>query len=202
MDFIMPGWKKSDQLRVRSVLFCLLTVFLSLQTFPCTAQTQGINIKDVNGKVIEDTYVINADIDYHFSAETVRALNHGIALQFVTRISVKKQRHWLWDKTMGTVVFKYRLQYHPLGGYYLVSGMNDGARRQFKKLSDVTDFLGTVKNYPLIPRTVFETDADGYYGQISVKLDIQSLPAPLRPMAYISTQWRLASPVYSWSIDL
>jgi len=202
MDFIMHVWKKPERTRGRSVLFCLLAALLLWQPLPCIAATQGISIRDVNGRVIEDTYVINADIDYSFSAETEKALIHGVPLQFVTRITVKKLRHWLWDKTMGTVVYKFRLQYHPLSDYYVVTSMNDGERQQFKKLPDVTNFLGKVKNYPLVPRHVIAADTGEYYGQISVRLDIQSLPAPLRPLAYISTQWRLASPVYSWSIYL
>ncbi|MGH8119969.1 MAG: DUF4390 domain-containing protein [Gammaproteobacteria bacterium] len=202
MDFIMPEWKKSERILLRNVLFCLVTALLPLQPLPCTAETPGINIRDVNGRVIDGTYVINADIEYHFSAETEKALKHGVPLQFNTTVTVKKQRRWLWDKTMSTIVLKYRLQYHPLSGYYLMTTMNDDEYRQFKTLSDVMEFLGKMKNQPLLSRDVLVAEAGKFYGRIRVRLDIQSLPVPLRPLAYISRQWRLASPVYSWSIQL
>ena len=196
----MRCWKKSERTSGKSLLFSLLIAFLLMQPQSVLAETAGIQINDVSGTMLENTYMINADIDYHFSPETRKALIHGVPLQFDTRIRVKKQRRWFWDRTMESVVFKYRLQYHPLTGYYLVTNMNNGERQQFQDLPGVLGYLGKLKNYPLISRDAFGAAAGEYYGQISVALDIQSLPAPLRPLAYLSTQWHLSSPTYAWSI--
>ena len=200
MGFIMHGWKKSESTTCMSLVFFLLVAYLLVQPLPGFAETQGINIRNVDGTMLENTYMINADVDYHFSPETQKALIHGVPLQFDTRITVKKQRSWIWDKTLNAVVFKYKVQYHPLSGYYLVTNMQNGEHQQFKNLPGVVDSLGKLKNYPLISRNALDADTGEYYGQISVKLDIQSLPAPLRPLAYISTQWHLSSPTYAWSI--
>ena len=196
----MRGWKKSEIPSDQSLLFSLLIAFLLMLPLSGLADAQGIKIKNVSGTMQENAYMINADIDYHFSAETEKALIHGVPLQFDTSITVKKQRHWFWDRTLGSVVFKYRVQYLPLSGYYLVINMNNGERQQFQDLPAVLGYLGKLKNYPLISRKAFGAAPGVYYGLISVELDIQSLPAPLRPLAYISTQWRLSSPTYAWSI--
>ena len=198
----MRGWKKSERASGRSLYSCLLVVCLLLQSRPGLADTHGINIRDVIGTMVENTYMINATIDYQLSAEAEKALSHGVPLQFDTAISVKKHRRWLWDQSISSVILKYRLQYHPLSGYYLVTNMQNGERQQFQSLADIMAYLGKLKNYPLITRTAFGAGAGEYYGQISVKLDIKSLPAPLRPLAYMSAQWRLASPTYAWSIHL
>jgi len=164
------------------------------------SETKGIAIRYVTGAMIGNTYMVNANIDYHFSAEAEKALIHGVPLQFDTRIKVKNHRRWIWDKTISAVLITYKLQYHPLSGYYLVTNMHRGERQQFRNLDDATGYLGKLKNYPLMTRNALGADTGVYYGLINVKLDIQSLPVPLRPLAYLSTQWRLSSPTYVWNI--
>jgi hypothetical protein len=200
MDFIMRAWQKSEGTSGGGLLFRLLVAFLCMQPLPGMAETQGLNIRYVTGAMFENTYRVNADIDYHFSAETEKALTHGVPLQFDTLFKVKKHRRWLWDKTISTVMLKFKLQYHPLSGYYLVTNIQNGERQQFLNLDNATGYLGKLKNYPLIARNALDADNGEYYGLINVKLDIQSLPAPLRPLAYLSTQWRLSSPTYAWGI--
>lgn len=200
MDFIMHAWKKSEGTSGWSLSSRLLIALLIILPVQGRSETQGIAIRHVTGAMIENTYMINANIDYHFSAEAEKALVHGVPLQFDTRIKIKKHRRWLWDITISAVLLKYKLQYHPLSGYYLVTDMYSSERQQFRNLDDSTGFLGKLKNYPLTSRNTLGADTGEYYGVINVKLDIQSLPAPLRPLAYLSPQWRLSSPTYAWGI--
>lgn len=200
MDFIMHAWKKSEGTSGWSLSSRLLIALLIILPVQGRSETQGIAIRHVTGAMIENTYMINANIDYQFSAEAEKALVHGVPLQFDTRIKIKKHRRWLWDITISAVLLKYKLQYHPLSGYYLVTDMYSSERQQFRNLDDATGFLGKLKNYPLTSRNTLGADTGEYYGVINVKLDIQSLPAPLRPLAYLSPQWRLSSPTYAWGI--
>ena len=41
--------------------------------------------------------------------------------------------------------------------------------------------------------------AEPYRAGLSVRLDIESLPLPLRPVAYVTPAWYLESPVYKWT---
>ena len=201
MDFIMRAWKKSEGTSSGWSLSCrLLVAFLLMLPQQGMSETKGIAIRYVTGAMIGNTYMVNANIDYHFSAEAEKALIHGVPLQFDTRIKVKNHRRWIWDKTISAVLITYKLQYHPLSGYYLVTNMHSGERQQFRNLDDATGYLGKLKNYPLMTRNALGADTGVYYGLINVKLDIQSLPVPLRPLAYLSTQWRLSSPTYVWNI--
>ena len=196
----MRACKKSEGMSGRSLLFRTLVASLFMQPLQGMSETQGINIKHVNGTMIENNYIVNAVTNFHFSDEAKKALTHGVPLQFDTSIKVKKHRLWLWDKTISAALLRYKLQYHPLSGYYIVTNLRGGGRQQFRNLDNATAYLGKLKNYPLITRNVFGFDAGKYYGLINVKLDIQSLPTPLRPLAYLSTQWRLSSPTYAWDI--
>ena len=203
MDFIMRAWKKSEGTSGWNLSYRLLAAFLIMLPVQGWPESHGIAIRYVTGTMIENIYMVNANIDYHFSAETRKALVHGVPLQFDTSITVKKQRHWLWDEIIRAELLKYKLQYYPLSEYYIVTNMHSGERQQFQNLDNATDYLGKLKNYPLIARIALGAAVSGeYYGLISVKLDVQSLPAPLRPLAYLSSQWRLSSPTYTWVILL
>lgn len=193
--------KKSERQRSLFVVL-LLWGGLNLPIATSAKPEQGIVINQVSGGVYDGMYTIHADMNYHLGPEIEKALKHGVPLQFITRIVVRQQRRWLWDKTIMATTLTRRVQYHPLSEDYLVVNMADGASHQFNTLTEVMAFLGKLKNYPLLPRHAMAKDTRDYYGRLQVTLDLQSLPAPLRPQAYVSSQWRLASPVFAWKIHL
>ena len=45
-----------------------------------------------------------------------------------------------------------------------------------------------------------EIKQDEYTLAIRAKLDIEALPAPLRPVAYVSPSWRMSSGWYEWNL--
>jgi hypothetical protein len=197
----MHVWIKSEITSDHFRLHQLLVLWLFLQAQTGFAQTSGIVIRNVNGVIKENIYVINADIDYRLSAETEKALKHGIPLQFDVKLRIRQLKHWLLDKTVSSVLLQYGLQYHPLSGNYLVTNINAGQRQQFQNLADAMGFLGKLRDYPLVSRDTMDANGD-YYGQIMAQLNIRTLPTPLRPLAYISADWRLASSWFAWNISL
>ena len=200
----MPVSKKPDQISKYhpcSVLFVLLSLWSSVVLPADLTDTKGIEIDYINGAMKEDVYSIDAHILYNFSAESREALDHGVALQIDIELRVMKRRQWLWNKTITSKVLSYRLEHHPLSGYYLVTNLIDGSRQQFQSLGGVLNFLGTIKNYPLVARGLLLPD-NVYIAQIRARLNIQALPAPLRPLAYVSSKWYLASTWHDWIIQL
>ena len=197
----MHALKKSNQ--IRTYRFCsILFAFLSL--WPLTVfseDVKGIEIDYINGVMNGDVYTIDARILYDFGTEARKALDHGIALQIDIEFRVIKRRQWLWDKTITSKVLSYRLEHHPLSGHYLVTNLIEGSRRQFQRLESALNYLGTIKNYSLVSRG-FLLPNNVYIARIRALLNIQELPAPLRPLAYVSSKWRLASPWREWIIQL
>jgi hypothetical protein len=80
-----------------------------------------------------------------------------------------------------------------------VTRLDDGELEQFQNLEDVLKYIGKIKNFPLTDTSLLERDGS-LYAQIKSHLNIEALPAPLRPLAYISTEWRLSSPWQTWVI--
>ncbi len=197
----MHASKKSDQIRIYhlcSILFVLLSMW-SHAVLP--ENKKGIEIDNLTGVVNGDVYTIDAHILYDFGTEAREALDHGVALQIDIELRVIQRRQWLWDKAIASKVLSYRLEHHPLSGHYLVSNLVEGGRRQFQRLEIALNFLGTIKDHPLIARELLLPN-NVYIAQIRARLNLQTLPAPLRPLAYASSKWRLASPWHEWIIQL
>jgi len=161
--------------------------------------TNNINIIRADGVVNENMYSVNAYISYQLGNESRNALEHGIPLEFDIIFRLKKPRLWLWDQTLVSRTITYRLEHQPLSGDYLVTRLNDGELEQFQKLDDVLRYIGEIKNFPLAETALLKS-GEGLYAQVKSQLNIEALPAPLRPLAYISSEWRLSSPWQTWLV--
>ena len=60
--------------------------------------------------------------------------------------------------------------------------------------------LGKIRNFPLLDEHLIG-DKGHRYVRLRALLDIESLPSPMRPLAYLSSLWRLKSDWYEWPIE-
>ena len=174
----------------------LLTFWLLI---PGAGLAQEIEFTTLESTEIGGIYLLDAEIEYGFSDEVLEALEHGVALRIDIIIRIKKQRNWLWDKKIREVTLNYKLERHPLSDHYLVSNLDTGNRYQLQSLAAAIAVLGSIKNHKLIYANELEKNAS-YIGHIMAKLNIESLPPPLRPVAYASEQWKLESTWHKWVI--
>lgn len=199
MDFIMHACKRPDlQISSGSIFAVVFLLFILSET--CNAQISGIAINRINGVVDNTMLMVDADIAYHLSKDTRDALEHGIPLEFDIKFRIKKEREWIWDEIIVTKMITFRVEYQPLSGHYLVTQINTGHKYQFRNLTEVLAFIGDIKQFPLIGTNMIVPD-NNYRAEVRVELNIQALPAPLRPLAYISSQWQLSSSWQAWKIE-
>jgi hypothetical protein len=200
MAFIMHACKKYSGITViRRIIYLYVSGLILLLSQSSIAGINSISINNADGVIIENMYTVNAKISYQLGKESRNALEHGIPLEFDIDFRIKKRRLWLWDKTLVNKTITYRLEHQPLSGNYLVTRLDDGELEQFQNLEDVLKYIGKIKNFPLTDTSLLERDGS-LYAQIKSHLNIEALPAPLRPLAYISTEWRLSSPWQTWVI--
>lgn len=178
----------------RHVIYCLAGLFLSM-----AVNAKGISVEYATGNVNDNVYSVNARIAFNFDDEVLNALNHGVSLAINIYMRLLRKRDWLWDKLMREDVLEFELQYHPLSNNYLVINTSTGQREQFQSLEEALNFLGSIKNYRLAHRDELEKE-NNYRGQIKAELNIESLPPPLQPTAYVSSQWQLESQWYEWVV--
>lgn len=150
-----------------------------------------------------DTYdgwhVLDADIRFAFDEELLKALEHGVQLDIDVLVEIKRRRKVLWDPVVSSHRLGFTLQHHPLTGAYVVTQPVSGTRHEFTDVRDALRFLGTIRNYHLLNAGLLDSGAR-YDGYIMARLDIDALPAPLQPVAYVSRKWRAESAWLQWEL--
>lgn len=173
------------------VLLCLL----SLSVY-AAGEFRIISLEThLNNKV----YQLSANIQYTFSKEALEALEHGVPLLILVDIEVLKKR-WYWDKKIASLEQGYLLLYHALSEGYIIHNLNSGTQDNYANLGQALARLGRMQRLPILDANLLEKDED-YYVRIRTLLDIESLPTPMRPLAYISNEWQLQSDWYEWPLQ-
>jgi len=156
-------------------------------------------ITGVHVRLQENVYLLDAHVDYRFSEQALEALDNGVPLTLQLSIEIQRKRKWWLDADVASLQQRYRLQFHPLSHQYLLNNLNSGAFYAFQSLAAAIDAMGTLQDFPLLDVQLIEPD-EKYEVLLQAELDIESLPSPLRPLAYITPAWRLNSDWYTWSL--
>ena len=144
-------------------------------------------------------YVADARIECTFSEDSLEAMRNGVPLTVIVEIEVRRERgHW-WDETLAASQLGYRIETNVLTGRYRIRNLHDGQARNFRSLDEMIEALGYLESIPVIARNRLSADAR-YAARIRARLDIEALPSPLRPIAYLSPDWRLNSGWFEWRI--
>ena len=184
--------------RVRWWLVVALIVGIA-QPLQAEEPQRGFIVKDASARLSGGVYRLSAAIEYHFSPAVQEALENGVPLTIEIQIEVRRDR-WYWlDEEVATLNQYYLLQFHALSRQYLLTGLNSGEQRGFYSLQGALSEMGTLSDIPILDSKLLRADTD-YQVRLRAQLDIESLPAPLRPVAYLSEEWRLVSEWYSWSL--
>lgn len=157
----------------------------------------GFKVHDAQTRLVEDVYFLDADFDFRFSDEVRDALDNGVPITVNIDIQVRRTRDMLWDKRIAKIRARYVLEVHPLSNQYVLKNLNSGARRTFRTLNAAMNELASMRDFPLLDRHLLEPDQE-YTLRLRARLDIEALPIPLRPKAYLSSLWRLNSDWYVW----
>lgn len=161
--------------------------------------TEGFVVHHVTIKRVERVYQLDANVDYRFSPEVLEALDSGVPLTLSLHIEVLRERRYLWDEVVAQLEQRFLLEFHALTKQYLVRNLNANTQANYLTLAAALTALGTVSGLPMLDTTLVQPGED-YRVRVRARLDIEALPAPLRPMAYISSKWRLASQWHAWPL--
>lgn len=164
------------------------------------ARADEFTIGAIDTRLQEGVYRLSATIDYRFSDKALQALRSGVPLTVLLNIDVERKRGWWWvDETIASLEQRYLLQFHALSGQYLILNINSGAIHTYPGERSAIEALGVIRDFPLLDARLIRAEAE-YEIELKAELDIEALPAPLRPVAYLSPSWRLASDWYAWSL--
>ena len=127
-------------------------------------------------------------------------MRNGVPLTVIINIEVRRERAHLWRDTLAARELRYRIETNVLTNLYQIRGLGDGSTRNFRAFEEMVVMLGRLRSIPVIARSRVSADAT-HTARIRARLDIEALPSPLRPIAYLSPQWRLDSGWFEWRVE-
>lgn len=177
-------------LRKQLSIFLLISCFFSTQLF-----AKNISFSEIKIGNKEDFYTLSTKIDYQLNNEALKALEHGIGLNISIDIHLFKQQKAWFEKPVLKRKLMYLLEYHTLTNQYLLTNFDTGIRKSYSNLELALYQLGFLNNTQLWNKSSINKN-NSYYFLINSTLEIRSLPAPLRPLMYLSDKWRIRGEAY------
>jgi len=175
-----------------------LGLLLLCVTCALPTAARDIDVRALSSRVESARFVIDATLEVRLTDNTREALDNGITLQFVLETRLLKPRRLWWDGKLANATRRYLLSRHALADGYLLSEAGTDHQQTYKRLEDALQALGTLEGFDA--GVVDDADPPRQYrGRLRLRLDIEALPAPLRPIAYVSPSWRVSSGWYEWS---
>jgi len=208
MDSTTPVFKKSNQgissqRKDNHYLYTLvrrILLFLAITGLCNVARAEAFTIRSVETGLVNKVYTLSAQIEYQFSDAAIEALQNGVPLLVLIDFKVEQERNWWLDKEIAELQQGYWLLYHALTEKYIVSNLNSGAQENYDSFNSAVHALGQLKALPILDANLANKDKR-YIVRLNTYLDLEALPAPMRPLAYISSQWRLKSDWYEWPLQ-
>ncbi|MTW19999.1 DUF4390 domain-containing protein [Allochromatium palmeri] len=182
--------------------FTLILVVIALLALAADAlaRTSRFNVEQAQTREQAGQILMSANIGFDFSEPVLEALDHGVPLTLVVHVQVRRTKAWMWEDSLVDEQWRYAIRYRPLSERYEVYRLPGSEGRDFVTRDAAIRALGELTDQTLISRARLDPDAD-YELQIKVFLDIEELPLPLRPMAYLTPSWKLSSGWTKWPLN-
>jgi hypothetical protein len=141
---------------------------------------------------------LDAQFTVRLSSGAREALESGVPLVFELQVQLVKTHKWFWDTVDVELTQDRQLQYHALSQSYLVKDLNAGTQGNYRRLDDALRAAGTIQSLVLTEEPL--QAGQRYIVRIRGSLDIESLPTPVRLLAYVSSAWDMQSEWYAWPL--
>ncbi|MBK1718218.1 DUF4390 domain-containing protein [Thiocystis violacea] len=156
-------------------------------------------IKQAQTRLVAGQFYLSASVDFDFSETALEALDHGVPLTIVFHVQVRRSDAWLWEDSLLDQQLRYAIRYKPLSERFEVYRLPGTKGRDFVTRDAAIRALGEFVDLELVPLDTLKPDTDYEVG-IKVFLDVEELPLPLRPMAYLKPSWKLSSGWSQWPL--
>ena len=184
--------------RGRHLLLSFVWLVAAILALP--AEAGGFRVASAKTHLDGATFVLDARIVYGFSDLALEALSNGVPLTIEVHIQVRPRNAWIWDDTLLDRRLRYAIRYKPLSERFLVTQLPGEGGRSFVTRDAAIAALGEIKGFPLVGADRLDPDQE-YEVQLKAELDIEELPLPLRPMAYLRPAWKLSTGWTRWPLE-
>jgi len=164
------------------------------------AKGKPFEIRSASSRLSDGVWFATTRIDLRLSDDALEALENGIALTIQLQIEVTRVRRFWTDQKVASLKQDYQLSYQPLSERYVVKNLNSGEQNSFATLFSALNSMGRIVDLPLIDAAILESEAT-YEIAMRAVLDQDTLPGPLRLIAFWSEGFRLVSDWYRWKLE-
>jgi len=177
-------------------------VLLLLWTLAAAPQVLAeFSVKEVRAREDGGMLVMDARIDYGFSEDALEALDNGVPLTVEVHIQLRGVEDWVWDESLVDQRLRYVIRYKPLSERYLVSRLPADGGISYVTRDAAVAALGEIEGLQLVSRDRLRKEGGRFEIQVKASLDIDELPLPLKPMAYLLPSWKLSSGWTKWPLN-
>lgn len=169
---------------------------LSAMLLPSMAWAE-FSIVSASPEFREGKLFVSAEMDLALNDKVEEALSKGIPLYILIEVRLQRPRAILWNETIGQWSLTRKISYHALSSQYLVGTVGNPHIESFTSLTQALRGAGSLTEHEF-PMNHFPGKDEVYSLELRASLNIEALPAPLRPVAYTSLDWRLNSGWTTW----
>ena len=183
---------------MRCLLAALLLLVNLLPGYAHADDTGDFQVEDAHAWSEEGMHMLDAQFVVQLSSGAQEALENGVPLILEFQAQLVKTHKWFWDTVDVELTQRRQVQYHALSRSYLVRDINAGTQGNYRRLEDALRAAGSIQD--LVLTTTPLEAGHRYLVRIRGSLDIESLPTPVRLLAYVSSAWDMQSEWYTWPL--
>lgn len=175
----------------RPLVLLLLAIF--------SASVLGVTVQAVDTFRRSQILYAAPALDLAFPEDMQAALNAGVGLTINLDIEVHAPVDYWFDNLVFRVRHTYTVERHELSERFLVTDTIRGERWTFKTLREATAFLAALPPVAIGEVAILE-QYPRLVARLRARLDVESLPAPMRPAVYLSPGWWRGTNWFEWEI--
>jgi len=192
-------------MRPRDPVTRTFRLLLVLTTLTLTqAANAEFRVKESEPWLNERILHVNTRLDLAINPRIEEALAKGIPIDFSFEIRLVRHRWWWRNVLITDTTLVRRLQFHALSRQYLVSSLqNEQPTESFGSLDQALVYLGDLSQFRMkLTRKKEILEGARHLLELRAKLDIESLPVIMRPLAYATPSWRLNTGWTEWPVKM
>ena len=201
MGFIMRDCLKKSLHSEKTIMpgTCIISLLLCLLLSPLRGFAEDFSAKIRYAELVETAaaYNLKAEIDYRLSPTAREALRKGVPLAWDVQVELAESG-LLWNTLLFQYTLPCRLQFHALLNQYEVK--SPGQEEMFLSLNSALNFMAALQDEIRIDKSLLQS-GHRYQFSLKTRFNREFLPIPLRPVAYLDSQWFLSSDWFVWPIQ-
>ena len=156
-------------------------------------------VTDVQARLDRRELHVSTRIRLTLSEQAELAVENGVPLVVLTEFVLVRDGI-LWNETLFEHSIRQQLRYHGLADRYVVEDLNGDRIDTYGSVNDALKSMGVFRSQVFTMSAEVNPESPEYTLQVRSLLDINRLPAALRPLAFFSPSWRLSSGWTKWQV--